>query len=251
MNKYGQYCPIARATEILGDRWTLLIVRDLLLGAQHFNELERGLPGISKALLAERLRRLLQVGVVERHGDSGGRKTSYQLTSAGWELFPIIDSLTRWGAKWAFGEPDLAELNPVLLLWWMRDRVHLDRLPKRRIVVEFIFRETRPKCYWLVLNPGDVSVCLKHPGFDIDMVVSAELAALYEVWLGRITFIQAIHDQRLELDATPALIRAFPKWFALSPVARVVQAVANTSGSQKSPQKTVALPHLYSKEWRH
>jgi DNA-binding HxlR family transcriptional regulator len=104
MNKYGQYCPTARAAEILGDRWTLLIVRDLLLGAQHFNELERGLPGIPKALLAERLRRLLQVGVVERHGDSGGRKTSYQLTRAGWELFLVIDSLTRWGAKWAFSE---------------------------------------------------------------------------------------------------------------------------------------------------
>jgi hypothetical protein len=117
----------------------------------------------------------------------------------------------------------------------MRDRVYLERLPKRRIVIEFYFREVHPKCYWLVLNPDDVSVCIKHPGFDIDVFVNTELAALYEVWLGRITFIQAMHEQRLELDAAPALLRAFPKWFALSPVAGVVQAVANTSGSQKSP----------------
>jgi DNA-binding HxlR family transcriptional regulator len=228
MNKYGQYCPTARAVEILGDRWTLLIVRDLLLGAQHFNELERGLPGISKALLAERLRRLQQVGVVERLGEARGRKSSYQLTPAGWGLYPIIDSLTRWGAEWAFGDPEPAELNPVLLLWWMRDRVNVQHLPKRRIVVEFYFREVRPKCYWLVLNPGDVSVCLKHPGFDVDVFVNTELAALYEVWLGRITFSQAMHDERLELDAAPALIRAFPKWFALSPAANVVRAAANT-----------------------
>lgn len=234
MNKYGQYCPTARAAEVLGDRWTLLIVRDLLLGVQHFNELERGLPGISKALLAERLRRLHQLGVVERHGDSGCRKTSYQLTSAGWELFPVIDSLTRWGAKWAFGEPEPAELNPVLLLWWMRDRIHWDQLPKYRVVVEFQFREARPKCYWLVLNPGDASVCISHPGFDIDVLVSGELSVFYEVWLGRTTFWEAMSEQRLELDAAPALIRAFPKWFALSPVAWVVQAVANSNGSQKS-----------------
>jgi len=92
-----------------------------------------------------------------------------------------------------------------------------------------------PKCYWLVLNPGDVSVCIKHPGFDIDVVVSADLAAFYEVWMGRITFTQAMQDQRLELDAAPSLVRAFPKWFALSQVARVVRAVANSGSSQKSP----------------
>ncbi|HZD57232.1 MAG TPA: helix-turn-helix domain-containing protein [Anaerolineales bacterium] len=225
MNKYGQYCPTARAVEILGDRWTLLIVRDLLLGAQHFNELERGLPGIPKALLAERLRRLQQVGAVERLSESGGRKSRYQLTPAGWELYPIIDSLTRWGAKWAFGEPEPAELNPVLLLWWMRDRVNPERLPEHRVVVEFNFRETRPKRFWLVLDPGDVSVCVKHPGFDIDILIQAELAALYEVWYGRITFARAIREERLEIDSTPALIHAFPKWFALSPVAGLVRAV--------------------------
>ena len=231
MNKYGQYCPTARAVEILGDRWTLLIVRDLLLGAQHFNALERGLPGIPRALLAERLRRLQQVGVIERLGESGGRRSRYRLTPAGWELVPVIDSLTRWGAKWAFEEPEPEELNPVLLLWWMRDRVNPERLPGRRVVVEFIFRETRPSRFWLVLDPNDVSVCLKHPGFEIDMLIQAELAALYEVWLGRLTFARVIREERVEIDATPALIRAFPKWFALSPAAEIVRATRRSNGN--------------------
>ena len=97
---------MAKAVEILGDRWTLLIVRDLLCGVDHFNALERGLPGISRALLASRLKRLQQVGIVERGVAPKGKRTCYTLTSAGWELYPVVESLTRWGAKWAFGEPE-------------------------------------------------------------------------------------------------------------------------------------------------
>jgi DNA-binding HxlR family transcriptional regulator len=232
MNKYGQYCPTARAVEILGDRWTLLIVRDLLSGAQHFNELERGLPGIPKALLTERLRRLEQVGAVVRQSEPESRKTCYQLTPAGWELYPVIESLTRWGAKWAFGEPEPSELNPILLLWWMRDLTKREELPRQRVVVEFLFREARPKRYWLVLDPGDVSVCVIHPGFDIDVLIQADLAALYEVLLGRITFARAIREERLEIDSTPTLIHAFPKWFALSPAAELVRsAIVENGGS--------------------
>jgi len=227
MHKYAQYCPVARAAEILGDRWTLLIVRDLLCGAQHFNELERGLPGISRGLLAERLRRLERVGVLERHVAQEGRQTSYHLTAAGRELQPVIDTLLHWGARWAFGEPDPTELDPVLLMWWMRDRVYTERLPARRIVVEFEFRGPRPGTYWLLLEPGGVSVCLRHPGFEIDVLVTAELAAFYQVWMGRITFAEAVRQRYVELDAVPSLIRAFPRWFAWSRAAGVVRAVAS------------------------
>jgi DNA-binding HxlR family transcriptional regulator len=106
MNKYGQYCPVARAAEILGDRWTLLIVRDLVCGAHHFNALECGLPGIPRAVLANRLKRLQQTGIIEREEESGSQKVSYSLTPAGLSLKPIIDSLSDWGARWAFGEPE-------------------------------------------------------------------------------------------------------------------------------------------------
>lgn len=225
MTKYGQYCPIARSVEILGDRWTLLIIRDLLSGKHHFNEIDRGLPGIPRALLADRLRHLQRVGVLERQVESNGRRTRYQLTQAGLELSQVIEALTRWGAKWAFGEPDTSELDPILLLWWMRDRVHLERLPRRRVVIEFAFRSPRHYTYWLVLQPTDVSVCLTHPGFDIDVLVTADLAALYKVWLGRITFAEALREKQVDLNATPSLARNFPRWFAWSPVAEAVRSV--------------------------
>jgi DNA-binding HxlR family transcriptional regulator len=213
---------MARAVEILGDRWTLLIVRDLLCGAHHFNELERGLPGISRALLTGRLRRLQNAGLIDRQADTSSQKVRYQLTEAGWELYPIVESLTRWGAKWAFGEPEPKELDPILLMWWMRDRVYTDRLPQQLVVVEFDFCEARPHRYWLVLKPEDVSVCIKHPGYEIDILVTGELSVFYQVWLGRIPFSKAFAEDKINLDAVPALTRAFPNWFALSRVVEMV-----------------------------
>lgn len=224
MTKYGQYCPVARSVEILGDRWTLLIVRDLLDGKDHFNDLERGLPGIPRALLADRLRRLQKAGLLERHVESGPQRTRYQLTQAGKELSQVVDALTRWGARWAFGEPDISELDPILLLWWMRDRVYLERLPRRRVVVEFVFHGPRRSTYWLVLQPTDVSVCLTHPGFEVDVHVTAELAALYKVWLGRMTFAEARREQLVDLNTSPSMARNFPRWFAWSAAADVVRA---------------------------
>jgi DNA-binding HxlR family transcriptional regulator len=223
MYKYGQYCPIARASEILGDRWTLLIVRDLLLGKRHFNDLERGLPGISRALLAERLRRLQKMGVIEKHPLGRGRKTEYYLTQAGEELQSVVDVLTVWGARWAFGEPEEEELDPVLLMWWMRDRVCVDQLPQERVVVQFDFRGAKKETFWLVLAVEDVSVCLTHPGFEIDVLVTADLSTLYQVWLGRIRYADALRARKVEVEAIPSLARNFPHWFAWSPVATAVR----------------------------
>ncbi len=224
MNSYGQYCPIARALEILGDRWTLLIVRDLLGGAQHFNEMERGLPGIPRSLLSERLRRLQQTDLVERREDPHGR-SSYHLTAAGLELTPLFDLLVKWGARWAFGDPAAHEMNPLLLLWWMRGRVCGERLPARRIVVEFHFRgAAQQETYWMILAPEDVSICVQHPGFDVEVLVSGELAVFFKVWVGRASYADALRSQTITVDAAPALERAFPRWFALSPVAEGVRA---------------------------
>jgi DNA-binding HxlR family transcriptional regulator len=130
MYEYGQYCPVARASELLADRWTPLIVRELLAGIRRFNELGRGLPGISRGLLAERLRRLEQAGIVRRVTE-GCHRGEYHLTRAGDELQALIDLLGAWGARWAFGEPRPSELDPVVLLWWMKRRVQQDRLPSR------------------------------------------------------------------------------------------------------------------------
>ncbi len=223
MNKYGQYCPTARAVEILGDRWTLLIVRDLLFGTRHFNELERGLPGIPRALLAGRLKRLQQAGLLCRQAEPGRRRSEYRLTQAGRDLLPVIESLTRWGARWAFSEPEPDELQPVLLLWWMRDRVLRERLPRRRVVVEFRFRQGRPPCGWLVLSPEDVSVCVTHPGYEVDVLVETDLSIAYQVWMGRCSLADALGRRQVEIGGEPALTEALPTWFALSPAAGMVR----------------------------
>ncbi len=226
MDSYGQYCPVARAAEVLGDRWTLLIVRDLLLGTTRFNDLARGLPGISRSLLAQRLQRLEQEDIVQRRTDGKGRTAEYCLTPAGQELQRVIDVLMDWGAQWAFGDPDPVELDPLLLLWWMRKRVHLERLPSPRMVMQFDFSGAKVGSYWLVLGPEDVSICLQHPGFDVDLLVTADIAGFYRVWLGRSTLAEALHRGWVRLEGVPALVRAFPALFAWSPAAPAVRAAS-------------------------
>lgn len=229
MYEYGQYCPVARASEILADRWTPLIVRELLAGVRHFNELDRGLPGISRALLVERLRRLERTGVVERRAGSAGHLTEYHLTPAGHELQQVIDVVGGWGARWAFGDPRPSELDPVVLLWWMRRRVRRDQLPPRRIVVQFDFRGARSANFWLILEQTDVSVCLQHPRFEVDLRVNADIAAFYRVWLGRTPLDQALSEGQVRLEGMPTLVRSFPRWFAWSPMAESVRAAPRKS----------------------
>jgi DNA-binding HxlR family transcriptional regulator len=230
MYLYGQYCPVARAAELLADRWTILIVRELLADISHFNELERGLPRMSRALLAERLRRLQKAGVLERRGGPRGKPTVYRLSPAGRELQRLIDLLGEWGARWAFGNPRPNELDPIILLWWMRRRVALDRIPRNRILIEFDFRGGPKQKYWLLIESTDVSVCLKHPGFDTDMIVTADIRTFYRVWLGQITLLDALRAQKLHLDGTPADLKAFPQWFTWSPMAETVRAALSDQG---------------------
>ena len=214
MSKYGQYCPVAKSLEILGDRWTLLIVRDMLTGTAHFNDLERGLPGISRALLASRLKLLQREGIIEKRLTSGGRSTtSYQLTLAGQQLFPVITSLWAWGEAWAFGDPTPEELNPVLLMWWLRSRAERDLLPAKRVVAQFDFHGAAEASFWLILSKDDVTLCLTNPGYDVNLLVTADLAALFRVWGGRIHYREALARQGLSVAGVPSLVRAFPRWF--------------------------------------
>ena len=236
MNLYGQYCPVARATELLADRWTLLIVRELLADIRRFNDLDRGLPGISRALLVERLRRLERSGVVERHAGAG-HGVEYHLTHAGRQLQGVIDVLGGWGARWAFGDPRPSELDPVVLLWWMKRRVRRHRLPPGRTVIEFEFHGGRRGHYWLVLERADVSVCLQHPKFEIDLRVVADIETWYRVWLGRIPLEEALSKRAVRLEGPPAALRGFARWFAWSPMAPAVRAALRmrTSGRHDRP----------------
>ena len=152
--KYGQICPISKAAEILGERWTLLIIRDMLTGTTHFNDMQRGLPGISRALLIKRLRQLQEAGLIEKHSRASGRQTTeYHLTPAGEALEGVIGALLVWGATWAFSDPSPGQLDPLLLMWWMRSRVNADQLPQGRTIIQFRFHGAKTETYWLVLKP--------------------------------------------------------------------------------------------------
>lgn len=224
MSAYGQYCPMAKALEILGDRWTLLIVRDMITGTTHFNELERGLPGISRALLAKRLRQLQDGGVIQKRNHRSGRQTTeYHLTEAGFALRDVVNGLLDWGAAWAFGDPTPQELDPLLLLWWMHQRVNRDQLADDRVVVQFDFYGAETGSYWLVLTPDDVTLCLTDPGYELNVLVTADLATFFKLWLGRISYQDAIRDSRVLVEGIPRHVRAFPRWFAWSPAAAAVR----------------------------
>lgn len=220
MAEYRQYCPVARAAEIVADRWTPLIIRELLAGSRHFNDIERGLPGISRSLLAARLRALEDADVLTRRTGPRPNISEYDLTDAGRELSAVIDRLGAWGVRWAFGDPRPEELDPVLLLWKVHQRIRRDRLPPRRTVVEFEFRGRCGRRLWLLLEPREVSVCLKPPGFDTDLIVTSDLVDFYRVWLGEIDFARAVRSGTLKVEGPSALVRDFPTWLMWSPMAR-------------------------------
>ena len=224
MTEYRQYCPVARASEIIADRWTPLIVRELLAGSRHFNEIERGLPGISRSLLASRLRHLEDTGVVERRTSDRPKTTDYYLTDAGRDLQTVLERLGAWGVRWAFGDPRPEELDPVLLLWKMHQRIHRQLLPPKRTVVEFDFTGQKGRRLWLVLEKREVSVCLKPPGFDSDLIVRADLKFFSRVWLGFIEYEAAVRSRRVVVEGPRALVRDLPRWFMWSPMARIVRA---------------------------
>jgi len=228
MTRYDQYCPVARASEIFADRWTPLIIRELLAGSLQFNRIERGLPGISRSLLSARLRHLEDAGVVERR--KAGQSIEYHLTDAGRDLQRVVEGLGAWGVRWAFGEPRPEELDPVLLLWKMHQRIRRDLLPPARIVVEFDFTGQNRRRLWLILEPREVSVCLKPPGFDPDLIVHADLTFFYRVWLGYIEYNDAVRTKRIVVDGAPALARSLPRWFTWSPMARFVRMERNRQG---------------------
>ncbi len=217
MKSYGQYCPISRSAELLGDRWTIHIVRDLLTGTNRFNELVRGNPGLSRALLSRRIRQLRAAGVVEQREDG-----SYELTESGRDLEPIVFGLATWGARWTFGEPDSDELDPDLLLWWLHRQMDARELPRPRFTVFVPFTD-HPNRYWIVVEE-EPSICLVDPGFEVDVMVRTDRAALYRTYLGRTTLAAAQREGDIELTGSRQAVQAFFRAFRQSPVGPIVAA---------------------------
>lgn len=226
MRGYGQYCPVAKAAEVLGERWTLLIVRDLLTGAHRFTDLHRGLPGISRSLLTQRLRRLERDGLLERRHEPGGRD-EYHLTRLGLDLESAVLALGGWSDRHYTGEPTREQLDPDLLMLWIERNARREGFPPGRVVVRFEFAKPHPCRYWLVVESGHPSVCNDDPGFDVDLTVTAHLRSLYLVFAGRVALSAALRDGTLHLEGAADQRRAFANWFGLNAVAsRVASARA-------------------------
>jgi DNA-binding HxlR family transcriptional regulator len=214
---YGQYCPITRAVEVLGERWSLLIVRDLLCGATRFNELARGNPRLSRTLLSKRLRQLERAGIVDHVGDE------YLLTPAGEDLRTLVFGFGDWGAKWCFDDPRESELDPELLMWWVHGRLDFSKLPGDRIVIEFRFRDRRER-FWILKDSQGPSVCTHDPGFGVDATVDTDLSTMYQVWLGKLALRDALRAGRITMTGGSAVVRRLPGALELSPIAGVVAA---------------------------
>ncbi|HKY14963.1 MAG TPA: helix-turn-helix domain-containing protein, partial [Microthrixaceae bacterium] len=225
MTSYNEYCPIAVGAELLGDRWTPLVLRELIIGSRRFNEIHRGVPRMNRTLLTQRLRSLERRGVIERVEIDGGAE--YRLTEAGKELEPIIWSLGQWAAQWAFGDPEDTQLDAALLVWRLHQFVALSKLPADRVVIEFVLTGVGGRRVWLVLDRGEATACVVDPGYDVDLVVDADSRAMHRWLLGRAEFKDLQRSGDARLIGPTKLVRAFPTWFALSPFAADVAAAAS------------------------
>jgi DNA-binding HxlR family transcriptional regulator len=204
---YGQYCPIARASEILAMRWTPIIVRNLLLGCETFGEIQDGAPGIPRTLLSQRLELLTRYGIVERTRGEHDRGWRYRLTAAGEELASVCDALGAWGARWLEVAPP--HLDAHVVVWAICRLAEHDALPDRRVVIRFDLLDGPRRTLWLVLAPDAREVCIKPPGFDEDLVVTTSEEWLAKWHMGKITLGRAMHEGLIEVQGPRRLVRTF------------------------------------------
>ncbi len=221
---YSQFCPVAMAAELLCTRWTILILRELLAGSTRFNELRRGVPRMSPALLSQRLKELESAGIVCRvasRTDPGIHE--YALTDAGAELGPLVEAFGRWGQRWVRSELSLQRLDGTLLMWDMRRNLMLSPLTGQRQVIQFQYPEQpdEERLWWLIVDEdGPPDLCLIDPGFDVDLYVVTDLRTMTAVWMGVETVREAVSQGRVMLIGDAGLAGTMQDWLGLSPFAR-------------------------------
>lgn len=224
---YGQYfCPISRGAEIFATRWTPVIVRNLLLGAATFSDIQAGAPGIPRSLLADRLRQLEHAGVVERRPKPAGRGSLYELTPTGQDLMPVCEALGVWGAKWLEAVP--AEIDPAVILWAICKSMDRDRLPEERVIVHVKLQDRPKERFWLVVQRPAPEVCTKPPGFDDDLVVESDTRSLARWHMGELSLGQAMHARLISVEGPRKLVRELAGWGGPSMFASV-EPVVSTS----------------------
>ena len=220
---YGQYCPIAKGAEIFAERWTPLIVRNIHVGAHSFGEIAAGCPRISTTLLTQRLHTLERAGVVTRRANPRGRGGLYYLTPAGQELVDVALQLGTWGARWLELAPQ--DYDPFVVLWAWKMHAVLERLPQPRVVIAFNLVDRPKEKFWLLLQQPEAELCVKHPGYEEDLVITTDSRTLTLVHLGRLSAREAERAGKWRIEGVPALVRELPTWGGFHSIFADVQPV--------------------------
>jgi len=216
MTNYGQFCTVARGAEVFGERWTPLVVRELLCGSRRFNDIRRGVPRMSTTLLAQRLRKLTEIGIVRRVRTDAGWE--YQLTEAGEELRPIVEQIGHWGARWIGSRLKRSQLDAGFLMWDIRRFLKLDQFPRGRTVIQFAFADARPRerRWWLVVEKGSADLCRDDPGHELTLIVESTVRALTEVWTGDADALAEVRAGRVNVIGPDTEARALWRWLGRS-----------------------------------
>ncbi len=221
---YKQFCPVAMAAEVLCTRWTIVVLRELLAGSNRFNDLRRGVPRMSPALLSQRLKELEAAAVVRRTPSASEAGVfEYHLTDSGRELAPLVEAFGMWGQRWVETEPSLQNLDVSLLMWDMRRGLDPTPLPPRRSVIQFQYPAlpARDRTWWLLVDPATgVDLCSIDPGFDVDLYVVTDLRTMTSIWLGWDSVQSAVNAQRMVLTGDRRLAAQMQSWLGLSPFAK-------------------------------
>ena len=221
MKGYGQFCPVAKATEVLGEKWTPLIIRELITDDQSFNSLRKGVPLMSPSLLSSRLKSLEGSGVIERNKTDNG--VIYSLTSAGEEIGPIIEQLGVWGQRWARSDLNKKDLDPSLLMWDAHRRIDTSHFPDERTVLRFEFVDypSKLRLWWLVVTGEEVDICLKDPGHEVNLFIQSTLKTMTQIWVGDLSVKKARRDKLLHLTGDTALRSSMSSWIGCSLLAHI------------------------------
>jgi len=227
---YNQFCPVAMAAEILCTRWTVVLLRELVAGSTRFNELRRGVPRMSPALLSKRLKDLEAAGVVTRSRLAGDLDVyEYTLTAAGKDLAQVVEAVGAWGQKWVTTQSSLEKLDPNLLMWDIRRGINPTPMPLHRSTIQVIFSDLQEarRNWWLIVQPGDeVDLCSVDPGFDVDLYLVADLRTMTEIWMGYTSIAKAKANEKLVITGSRQLEANLQSWFSLSPFAKFEKLVA-------------------------
>lgn len=216
MAGYGQFCPVAKATEIVGEKWTLLVLRELLLGTTRFNDFQRALSRMSPTLLAKRLRQLDEAGIVIRKKLSGQRGYEYRLTAAGKELAPIVEVLAIWGMRWARSQLSDDELDVEFLMRELQRRLRTEQLPDGQTIICLIFDDlTKHSDWWLLVDGEVVDLCTEDPGKDVDLYINSNVRTIVNVWEGDLEIRTALRNGSIKAHGSRHLIRTLPDWFGV------------------------------------